>query len=152
MFELKIELRAVAAADADALADLRVAAMRPSLEAVGRFDPDRARRRLLDHFDPRHMRWIEADGGRVGLLATRAVDGRLQLDHLYLVPQAQGRGIGSAVMRTILAEADRAGHAVHVVALKGSRSNDFYRRHGFRLVDAEAEWDHLYVRLPQSRA
>ena len=38
--------------DGDLLADIRVAAMRPSLEAAGRFDPVRARRRFRDTFEP----------------------------------------------------------------------------------------------------
>lgn len=40
--------------DAQALATIRVAAMRESLERIGRFDPDRARRRFLDTFSPDH--------------------------------------------------------------------------------------------------
>ena len=47
----------------EALADLRVAAMRPSLEALGRFDPDRARSRFLDKFIRVATRKIVVDGG-----------------------------------------------------------------------------------------
>ena len=34
------------------LAAMRVAAMKPSLEAVGRFDPERARNRFLESYQP----------------------------------------------------------------------------------------------------
>lgn len=36
----------------DDLADIRAAAMQPSLEAVGRFDANRVRSRFLDTFVP----------------------------------------------------------------------------------------------------
>jgi len=39
-------------ADAELLAQIRVEAMRPSLEAVSRFDPERARNRFLSSFQP----------------------------------------------------------------------------------------------------
>jgi hypothetical protein len=45
----------------EALAELRIAAMRPSLEAVGRFDPDRARSRFLNNFCREATRKVEVD-------------------------------------------------------------------------------------------
>ena len=44
--------------DAERLADIRVEAMRPSLQAAGRFDRDRARARFLDAFRPEDTRLI----------------------------------------------------------------------------------------------
>lgn len=147
MSDTSIALRAVAAADGPALADLRVAAMRDSLEAVGRFDPERARGRFLDTFAPEFTREIVEGGARVGVLVVRPEGDRLLLDHLYVDPRAQGRGIGAQVLRQVFAEADAAGKALRVGALAQSRSNDFYRRHGFRF-DAATEWDNHYVRPP----
>ena len=48
----------VTEADFDELASLRIAAMRESLERVGRFDPERARERLRATFDPMHTHGI----------------------------------------------------------------------------------------------
>ena len=44
---------AASLADGEALASLRVAAMRESLERIGRFDPQRARQRFLATFEDR---------------------------------------------------------------------------------------------------
>ncbi|MFO1305927.1 MAG: GNAT family N-acetyltransferase [Burkholderiales bacterium] len=140
-----ISLRAVDASAGPALADLRVAAMRESLEAVGRFDPERARARFLDAFDPACTREILDDGTRVGFAGVRHAADHVLLDHLYVLPFAQGRGIGSEIVRRMIAEADAAGKPLRVGALKGSRSNDFYRRHGFALLGS-TEWDHHYER------
>jgi GNAT superfamily N-acetyltransferase len=73
----------------------------------------------------------------------------LELDHLYIHPGFQGRGIGSVVLRQVFAEADERGMPVLVGALKESASNRFYQRHGFALV-SEGEWDNYYVRSPEA--
>lgn len=134
------------AADAEALAKLRVATMRPSLERIGRFDEQRARQRLLADFDPTLTRWIVLDGERVGFLVLRPQPDAWLLDHLYLQPGRQGQGIGTLVMQQLLAEADAVGAALRVGALRGSDANRFYQRHGFVLVE---EGEHgLYYRRP----
>jgi ribosomal protein S18 acetylase RimI-like enzyme len=62
-------------------------------------------------------------------------DGRA---HLYLVflgvaPDAQGRGLGGALLRDRLAEADAAGVPAYLEA-SSSRNLPLYERHGFRVT------------------
>ncbi|WP_070107284.1 GNAT family N-acetyltransferase [Burkholderia plantarii] len=135
-------------ADADTLVAIRIAAMRASLEAIGRFDPRRARERFLASFDPATCRFIVADGARAGLLAAHHAADHWRLDHLYLLPGQQRRGIGAAVLDTVLREADARRMPVRVGALRGSDSNRFYLRHGF-VVTGETEWDIDYLREPR---
>jgi ribosomal protein S18 acetylase RimI-like enzyme len=132
--------------DAEALVRLRIDAMRDSLESIGRFDPARARERFLSTFEPQYTRHIDADGERVGFVVVKPIDNALQLDHLYIHPQHQGRGIGSAVLKQVFAEAYAGAQAIRVGALRGSASNRFYQRHGFEQV-SESEWDIYYLRL-----
>ena len=138
-----IALKPATAEDAAQLAELRVRAMRPSLEAVGRFDPERARTRLLDSFDPSVTWHILKEGKSVGLLVLREKHDHLLLDHLYVEPASQGQNVGNEVMQYVLSQAKQQGLPVKVGALKGSRSNEFYMRHGFTLESA-AEWDNHY--------
>lgn len=133
--------------DADVLVTIRIDAMRESLVRAGRFDPQRARDRFLSSFDPAFCRFIEADGVRVGFVAVRPGQDHWLLDHLYIVPEHQGKGIGAAVLRQIFADADTHRASIRVGALRGSASNRFYQRHGFRQTD-EAEWDIYYLRPP----
>jgi ribosomal protein S18 acetylase RimI-like enzyme len=137
----------VGEADFDALADLRIAAMRDSLERVGRFDPERARQRLRATYAPHDTQAILLDGTRVGFYTLRRDDGALKLDHLYVVPGFQGMGVGAAVLRRVFELADAQGLAVRVGALRDSPSNRFYQRHGFVWV-AEDTWDIYYERPP----
>jgi len=137
----------VTAADFDELAVLRIAAMRESLERVGRFDPVRARERLRQTFHPEYTQFILLDGQRVGFYAFRPAEDAFHLDHLYVHPTCQSRGIGSHVMHHLLAQSDPRRMPVRLGALRDSPSNRFYQRHGFTKT-AEDEWDIYYVRMP----
>jgi GNAT superfamily N-acetyltransferase len=134
-------------ADFEELLALRLAAMRPSLERLGRFDAERSRERFRASFDARFTRHICIDGRRVGFVALKRVADGLLLDHLYIHPVAQGRRIGGGVLATVIAAADAEGRALFVTALRDSDSNRFYRRYGFVVV-SESDWDVHYRRLP----
>ena len=146
-----ISLFNVTLEDGDELAKLRIAAMQESLEAIGRFNPERAKARFLDGFDPKNTRSIESNGSRIGFVVVRAVDDHLLLDHLYIEPPNQGVGYGSEVLKIVFSEVDETNQVIRVAALKGSKSNEFYARHGFVLVES-AEWDNYYVRQPKREA
>ncbi len=137
---------AATAQDAEALVALRIAAMRESLERIGRFDPTRARERFLAGFAPERTQHIALDGVHVGFFVVKPDGGTgLLLDHLYLQPAHQGKGIGAAVLAHVFAQADATGQALRVGALRGSDSNRFYLRHGFVLVE-QGEFDNYYMR------
>ena len=142
----RLSLQPVIAGDFEEMLALRIDAMRPSLERVGRFDLARSRERLLAGFLPLFMRHILLDGERVGFFTLKAEgDAALRLDHLYLRSSASGRGIGSWVLRQVLDQARELGLPVRLTALKESDANRFYLRHGFVLqgeegVDLHYEW------------
>lgn len=144
-----LSLTAASDEDFEALLSLRMAAMRESLQRLGRFDPQRARERLSRAFEPAHTRHILLAGERVGFVVLLPMPAtapdHLVLDHLYIAPQAQRQGVGSWVMAQVLAEADRLGLPVRVAALKHSDANRFYQRHGFELQHS-SEWDLHYLR------
>jgi GNAT superfamily N-acetyltransferase len=123
--------------------------MRESLKRIGRFDPSRARNRFLASFSPAHTRHVLLDGKRVGFFALKPLEKvGLLLDHLYVHPMYQGKGVGAAVLAQVFAEADALGAQVRVGALRESDSNRFYERNGFVLVE-RGEFDNYYVRSVQ---
>jgi GNAT superfamily N-acetyltransferase len=136
--------------DAEYLITLRIAAMRESLERIGRFSPERARNRLLESFVPEYTRHIVVDGVKIGFVMIRPNEEGLYLDHLYIHPNFQNRGFGSMVLEILFEEADEANLPIKVGALKLSDSNRFYLVHGFELVE-EGEWDNFYIRCPIGR-
>lgn len=144
---LAITLEPAHAADFEALLALRLRAMRESLERLGRYDEQRARERLAAGFDPAQTQHIVADGRRVGFLVLKTLSHALRLDHLYIDPAWQRRGIGHRLLSDLCHRADREQLPVELVALKGSDANRFYLRHGF-VATGEGEWDIDYLRLP----
>ena len=148
---MEIALLPATELDAEELVLQRIAAMRESLERIGRFDPVRARERFLAGFSALDTEHIVSGGKRVGFVVLKRASDGLLLDHLYIHPTQQRLGIGTWVLQRIFSRADEQGDVVRVGALKGSDSNGFYARHGFDLVEV-AEWDNYYVRTPNKNA
>ena len=135
-------LAPVADADFEAMLALRIEALRDSLERLGRFNSNVARARLQSQFRPAWMQHLVVDGERVGYFTVEPREGELRLHHLYLRPQAQGQGVGAWVIDQIKAR----GLPITLAALRESRANDFYLRHGFKVVeeqdfDIEYRWE-----------
>ena len=94
-----VEFSVVTADDFEELVALRIAAMRDSLERVGRFDPERARERLRKSFYPEHTGFVVLNGRRIGFYTFRPAADDFHLDHLYVHPDCQSRGVDSQVIR-----------------------------------------------------
>ena len=138
--------RPAAEGDFEALLDLSMRVMRPHLERVGRYDPARRRSRMRAGFDPAAFRLIESDGRILGCVAVLDRADHREIHSFYLEPDAQGRGLGRAVLDAILAE--RPGIPTRLEVLKRSPAARFYERAGFRLTE-ETEFDLLYERPAQ---
>ena len=145
-----LEFVPVTANDFEALHTIRTAAMQPSLEHLGRYDPQRSRQRLLDLFFPTDTRFISQAGQRVGFYTFRPEADYLKLVHLYVLPAHQSAGIGAAVLQKLIARADAARQAIELCALRESPSNNFYQRHGF-IAYSEDDWNINYRREPASQ-
>ncbi|MGW5657851.1 GNAT family N-acetyltransferase [Streptomyces humi] len=145
----KWETRPASSADVEAVAELRAVVLRADLERLGRYDPRRVRQRLRDGFDADRIRVIEVDGAFAGCVALRPDGDALWLEHFYLAPALQGAGIGSGVLRELLAECDRDGSRVRLNVLRGSAARRLYERHGFT-VESEDPVDVFMVRLPSA--
>lgn len=119
------------------------------------------REAMRDYVEQTWGPWIEADqraqharGFRPGaqdfivvagqVMGLRAIEWRLgcvYLARLYLVVDAQGRGIGSAVLRDLQAQARAAGRGVELQVLKvNTGAQRFYARHGFERVGERQEY------------
>ncbi|MEU9702092.1 GNAT family N-acetyltransferase [Streptomyces sp. NPDC047981] len=127
--------------DVEPIAELRAVVMRPDLERLGRYDEHRVRQRLRDGFSPHHTSVVETEGGAfAGCVTLRPYgDGGpgLYLEHFYLAPEAQGRGLGTAVLRELLARADEKSLAVRLQVLSGSAAQRLYEREGFVVESAD---------------
>ncbi|NEB04974.1 GNAT family N-acetyltransferase [Streptomyces sp. SID13726] len=144
-------LRPAHPADVEPIAELRAVVMRPDLERLGRFDEHRVRQRFRDAFVAGHTSVIVAEGRFAGCVALRPAPDGHWLEHFYLAPELQGRGLGSAVLRSLLVRTDADGIVVRLDVLQGSAARRLYERHGFG-VESEDAVDVFMVREPGARA
>jgi len=84
---------------------------------------------------------VEADGDPVGAIWTTDEGEFLQLREVFLLPDRQGNGIGSRLVREELATARRCGKPLRLRVTKGNRARELYERLGFR-VCGETETQH----------
>ncbi|MER6574575.1 GNAT family N-acetyltransferase [Nonomuraea sp. NPDC001023] len=146
---LEWELRPAGPDEVEAIAELRATVMRPDLERLGRFDEHRVRQRFRDSFAPGHTSVILAGGAFAGCVTLRPAEDGRWLEHFYLAPAVQGRGLGSAVLRALLDRADAERATVRLVVLRGSAAQRLYERHGFTVEGAD-QVDVLMVRRPDA--
>lgn len=88
--------------------------------------------------------WVMEDAARVGrLLMTEGLDGHTVVD-FALLPQVQGRGIGTQLLRRLQAQAQHVGVPLHLqVTADNPGAIRLYTRLGFRFV-GDDDHDQLY--------
>ena len=141
---MDLTLKPATESDFERLVELRLEVMRESLERINRFDPVRARERFRASFDPAQLRLIEVDGDWVGCVSLKDQGDHLEIEHFYIETRAQGKGIGSKVLTSLLDES--GSRTVRLGVLKQSRAAEFYIRHGF-MKTHEREFDEYFERL-----
>jgi GNAT superfamily N-acetyltransferase len=119
------------------MAELRAKVLKPDLERLERYDPNRVRQRFLDAFIPEHTRVLQLGEFDIGLVAVRPENHAVWIEHFYLEPALQGEGIGGQVLTTVLTE-DTAGRPFKLNVLQGSPARRLYERHGFVLESQDA--------------
>ena len=127
-------LRAAQPSDADFLWQLRQQALRPHVEkAWGTWD-DVQQRKFFDHgFGSRDTRIIVHDARDVGRLEIAHSRWEIFLGLIELLPEAQGRGLGSQIIRDLQAEAAPKQLPIRLQFLKANdAAQRFYLRLGFK--------------------
>ena len=112
--------------------------------------PDDDRRFLRELVIPEQEVWVAEKGGVVvGFTALGTRDRVRFMEHLYVAPEHQRRGIGAALIERAK-ERRPAGFRLWVFQ-RNTGARDFYEHHGFRLVELtdgsgneEKEPDALY--------
>ena len=74
---------------------------------------------------------IELEGARVGRLVADHADDALRIVDIAVLPEHRGRGIGTAVLRAVLAEADLHHLPVTLRIAAGNPAQRLYGRLGF---------------------
>lgn len=130
-------LRTVTAKDYLWLWHLKRLTMRPYVEQTwGSWDDVAQERFFRQHFSADTIQIIVAGERDAGLLNIEREPRELFLANIQIHPDFQGRGLGSAVVESVLASAATLGLPVRLQVLKVNiRARDLYLRLGFTLYD-----------------
>ena len=118
---------------------VKKAAFRGYIERVWGWDEECQRELHQRRFASQDFRVIQSAGIDVGILAIERRPDCLKVNQLFIMPDHQGRGIGTACMRVIIEEAQTRRISIRLQVLKvNSRAIAFYRRLGFTPIDENA--------------
>ena len=129
-----LALRAATPADVPFLLELRDTTLSPHMRASG-IEPSHEERvrRVMYRFECAQL--IERAGVPVGLLKVTRDPDEWQLVQIQLVPELQGKGVGEALIRPLIAEAKQARVGLGLYVFQQNPARRLYERLGFRIVE-----------------
>jgi GNAT superfamily N-acetyltransferase len=142
-----VSLRPSTAEDLGFLMRLHEAAMWRYVEQTyGHWNASLQRRSFLERTRPEAHEIVELDGRPIGCLKVRVTDNTLHLDRVFLLPEVQRRGIGTALVRGVIARARSRSLPVRLRVFPVNPARRLYERLGFRQTHSTGT--HLYMELP----
>lgn len=126
-----VDLREATSADGEFAYRAKKAAFRAYVEQVWSWDEAEQRQLHERRFCEQEFRVIQSSDVDVGILATVREHDYLELNQLFILPEHQGKGIGSRCMAMVMDEARQLGLPVRLRVLKvNPRALAFYERLG----------------------
>ncbi|USD67671.1 GNAT family N-acetyltransferase [Vibrio sp. SCSIO 43136] len=132
--------------DYDFLFELKKAAEYDAVKRV--FGWDEALQRELHH-----QEWLEAkpnivmyDNQDVGSFLLEQKTDHLYLARLFLLPQFQGQGLGSAILEHCIRRSNQASLPIKLCHLQGNKVNRLYQKFGFQVEWADTHF--IYMNRP----
>jgi len=136
---MEFAFRPATAEDAVFLYELNRTTLRGYVEKTwGPWDEEWQRDRFLKMFRPEDVRIIVVSGRDAGQLITHRRGTELEIGLIEIVPELQGRGLGTRILRDLLAEAAGEGLRVTLQVLKANPSKRLYERLGFTVTGETA--------------
>ena len=135
----RLTSRIAESSDAAFAYEVREKAMREYEEATwGRWDIARTQRQIEDDIAAGRLNIIEADHRIVGMMRVDEHPTHMHLDQLFLLPEYQGRGIGSKLVEDVLRVARIKNLPVKLWVLQVNPARRFYEHMGFQVVEQTA--------------
>lgn len=135
----EVTLRKVHANDSEFVFIVKKAAFQEYVEQVWGWDDSYQRELHNRRFAAQDVCIIQFCGADVGFLAIFHTSDMLKVNQLFILPEYQGRGIGSACMTRIIDDANLEQRSVKLQVLKvNTRGIAFYQRLGFTIVGESA--------------
>ena len=143
----EVSLRKARASDSEFIFTVKKAAYREYVEQVWGWDDDYQRERHNREFASHDFHIIQFCETDVGFFITSSTSDTLKVNQIFILPEYQGRGIGSACMTRIIDNANLEQRSVELQVLKvNTRGIDLYQRLGFTIVGE----DSIYFQMEKS--
>jgi GNAT superfamily N-acetyltransferase len=131
---MNVTLRVATIDDADFLFRLHRAAMQTYMaQTWGAWDEGWQLQHFQQHFDPSACQIIIFHGQDVGVISIVRQETGMFLSNIELLPDYQGRGIGTYLIKTLLNEAHQKALVLTLRVLKVNPARQLYERLGFAI-------------------
>jgi GNAT superfamily N-acetyltransferase len=141
---LDVSLRIASERDREFLYNLHCRTMRMVIEQTWGWDEAWQRAEFDRRFCEHAVSIIECDGADAGAIVLEWKADSVYIHEFQVLPEYQGRGIGSAVLRRVIGQAGSRGLAVTLSVLRANpRAQQLYERLGFRVTDVEEPFRHM---------
>lgn len=131
-------IRKADSADVDFTFAVKEAAFREYVEKVWGWDGADQRELHEVRFASQDVHIVQYRGTDVGYFSTSSTADRVRVVQIFILPEYQRKGLGSACMRLIVSDASAQEKSVRLQVLKiNTRAIAFYRRLGFSIVDED---------------
>lgn len=125
-------------ADYDFLYQLNVAALREYVELLWGWEETWQREYFARKFDPKKRKIIQIEGQDAGVLIVEHHERQLYLALIELLPEFQGRGVGTAIITDLCSQAREHNQVVTLHVLKSNQpARRLYERLGFIFAGEE---------------
>lgn len=111
------------------------------IQTYGEWDDADQQRRFAARIGKEFDQIIQLSGVPVGCLSVKWESDHVYIVRIYLDPKVQGLGIGSYLVKDVLARAKALHLPVRLRVFKVNPALKFWRRHGFAIVsETETHW------------
>ncbi len=117
------------------------------VDQFGLWDSSLQNRFFEKKWNPCRYQMVEYAGQAVGVLSVKKGESDWFLSEIQILPDYQNAGIGTSIVKDLLAEADQSSVTVKLQVLKKNRSVSLYERLGF-VHSGESETHRLMERPP----
>ena len=110
-----------------------------ALATFGAWNEEEARQRCSRNISAGFTQIIELEGVQIGIYVVERAADHVQLLQIFILPDYQRRGIGSGLIKRLLAEARAANLPLRLRVLRVNPAFELYRRMGFKVVQETPE-------------
>jgi len=137
--------------DGDFIYRLRVDGLKEFVTQIWGWDETFQHERFWTSFNPSRYQVIVVDNHDVGAIAVEHRPGETFLADIEIVPERRGQGLGTAVLRDFIADAELRGVPASLQVLKINPARRLYERIGFQVIGETDTHYLMSTSSPESR-